>query len=97
MTRLIRQISGTKEIVSEKSRDIFKIFNDPLCPQSISIAAFAKKVVSRCESPENDAFACGHVIVLVTSKIKGDHVTLDQLAAQWLLHSCKIFSESIFK
>jgi hypothetical protein len=28
------------------------------------------QVVSRCESPENDAFACGHVIVLVTSKVR---------------------------
>ncbi|XP_040999753.1 protein GLE1-like isoform X2 [Juglans microcarpa x Juglans regia] len=69
IARLIRQISGTKEIVREKSREIVKIFNDPLCPRSISIAAFAKKVVSRCESPNNDAFACGYVIVLVISQV----------------------------
>ncbi|XP_018835163.2 protein GLE1 isoform X2 [Juglans regia] len=69
IARLIRQISGTKEIVREKSREIVKIFNDPLCPQSISIAAFAKKVVSRCESPNTDAFACGYVIVLVMSQV----------------------------
>lgn len=29
----------------EKSHEIVKIFNDPLCPQSISIAAFVKKVI----------------------------------------------------
>ncbi|KAG7974685.1 hypothetical protein I3843_06G060200 [Carya illinoinensis] len=69
IARLIRQISGTKEIVREKSHEIVKIFNDPLCPQPISIAAFAKKVVSRCESPDNDAFACGYVIVLVISQV----------------------------
>ncbi|KAG6663538.1 protein GLE1-like [Carya illinoinensis] len=69
IARLLRQISGTKEIVREKSSEIVKIFNDPLCPQSISIAAFAKKVVSRCESPDNDAFACGYVIVLVISQV----------------------------
>ncbi|XP_062158142.1 mRNA export factor GLE1 isoform X2 [Alnus glutinosa] len=69
ISRLIKQISGTKEVVREKSCDIIEIFKDPLCPQSISIAAFAKKVVSHCESPDIDAFACGHVIVLVTSQV----------------------------
>ncbi|KAL5826907.1 hypothetical protein ACOSQ3_018746 [Xanthoceras sorbifolium] len=33
------------------------------------IAAFAKKVVSHCESPDNAAFACGYVIVMVTSQV----------------------------
>ncbi|XP_059446123.1 mRNA export factor GLE1 isoform X2 [Corylus avellana] len=100
IARLIRQISGTKEIVSEKSHDIFKIFNDPLCPQSISIAAFAKKVVSRCESPEYDVFACGHVIVLVTSQVP---LAMDLLLAE-LHRACIytvpkhiIYSKSAFK
>lgn len=69
IARLIRQISGTREIVSDKSREIVKILNDPQCPQSVSISAFAKKVVSHCESSNNDPFACGHVIVLVTSQV----------------------------
>jgi nucleoporin GLE1 len=41
---VIRQISGTKDSVSGKINDIVKIFKDPRCPVSISIAAFAKKV-----------------------------------------------------
>ncbi|KAH7565115.1 hypothetical protein JRO89_XS09G0136600 [Xanthoceras sorbifolium] len=106
ISRLIRQIRGTKDNVSlsgpsflngsalkllcnivslfsdwtisrtlssaltrTKASELVKIFNNPLCPQSISIAAFAKKVVSHCESPDNAAFACGYVIVMVTSQV----------------------------
>ncbi|XP_022726258.1 protein GLE1-like isoform X2 [Durio zibethinus] len=68
IARLIRQIRGTKDNVSTKASALIKIFNNPGCPQTISIASFAKKVVSHCESPDNAAFACGHVIVLVTSQ-----------------------------
>ncbi|XP_039043925.1 protein GLE1-like isoform X1 [Hibiscus syriacus] len=66
--RLIRQIRGTKDNVSTKASELVKIFNNPGCPQTISIASFAKKVVSHCESPDNSPFACGYVIVLVTSQ-----------------------------
>ncbi|XP_044490311.1 protein GLE1 isoform X2 [Mangifera indica] len=69
ISRLIRQIRGTKDNVRTKASEIIKIFNNPLCPQSVSIATFAKKVVSHCESPDNAAFACGYVIVLVTSQV----------------------------
>ncbi|KAK6252439.1 hypothetical protein QUC31_014159, partial [Theobroma cacao] len=68
IARLIRQIRGTKDNVRTKATELIKIFNNPRCPQTISIASFAKKVVSHCESPDNAAFACGHVIVLVTSQ-----------------------------
>ncbi|XVE74911.1 hypothetical protein DITRI_Ditri12bG0056500 [Diplodiscus trichospermus] len=68
IARLIRQIRGTTDNVRTKANELTKIFNNPRCPQTISIASFAKKVVSHCESPDNAAFACGHVIVLVTSQ-----------------------------
>ncbi|MBA0726996.1 hypothetical protein Golax_002783 [Gossypium laxum] len=66
--RLIRQISGNKDKVSTQASELVKIFNNPRCPQTISIAYFAQKVVSNCESPSHSAFACAHVIVLVTSQ-----------------------------
>ncbi|KAG4153391.1 hypothetical protein ERO13_D04G180400v2 [Gossypium hirsutum] len=66
--RLIRQISGNKDKVSTQASELVKIFNNPHCPQTISIAYFAQKVVSNCESPSHSAFACAHVIVLVTSQ-----------------------------
>ncbi|KAJ6430373.1 hypothetical protein OIU84_021720 [Salix udensis] len=66
ISRLIRQIRGIKENVRVKASELVKILKNPSCPQTISVAAFAKKVVSHCESPDNAVFACGHVIVLVT-------------------------------
>ncbi|KAK9001631.1 hypothetical protein V6N11_083411 [Hibiscus sabdariffa] len=68
IARLIRQIRGTKDNVTTKATELVKIFNNPRCPQAISIASFAKKMVSHCESPDNAPFACGHVIILVTSQ-----------------------------
>lgn len=100
IARLIRQISGTKDIVREKSHEIVKIFNDPLCPQSISIAAFVKKVVTRCESPDNDAFACGHVLVLVISQVP---LAMDLLLAEfhraciYTVPKHIVYSESAFE
>ncbi|XP_065875673.1 mRNA export factor GLE1 [Euphorbia lathyris] len=70
VARLIRQVRGSKDSVRAKSTELVKIFTNPSCPQSISIAAFVKKVVSGCETPDSSAaFACGYVIVLVTSQI----------------------------
>ncbi|KAJ6321435.1 hypothetical protein OIU77_011499 [Salix suchowensis] len=69
ISRLIRQIRGVKENVRVKASELVKILKNPSCPQTISVAAFAKKVVSHCESPDNAVFACGHVIVLVTSQV----------------------------
>ncbi|KAH0849719.1 LOW QUALITY PROTEIN: hypothetical protein HID58_096144, partial [Brassica napus] len=54
ITRAIKQIRGTK-----KSNEIVKIFRDPRCPVSISIATFAKKIVSA-----KDHFAGSYVIVI---------------------------------
>ncbi|EOA39933.1 hypothetical protein CARUB_v10008625mg [Capsella rubella] len=62
--RVIRQISGVKDNVSAKINEIIKIFKDPSCPVSISIATFAKKMVSSKQNP----FACSYVIVYVTSQ-----------------------------
>lgn len=67
--RLIRQIRGTKDNVSAKASEVTKILNNPRCPQSISIAAFVKKVVSHCEAPDNAPFASSYVVVLVTSQV----------------------------
>lgn len=63
ITRAIKQIRGTKDNVSKKSNEIVKIFRDPHCPVSISIATFAKKIVSA-----KDHFAGSYVIVYVTSQ-----------------------------
>ncbi|KAG5387201.1 hypothetical protein IGI04_038671 [Brassica rapa subsp. trilocularis] len=63
ITRAIKQIRGTKDNVSKKSNEIVKIFRDPRCPVSISIATFAKKIVSA-----KDHFAGSYVIVYVTSQ-----------------------------
>ncbi|KAH9772933.1 protein GLE1 [Citrus sinensis] len=70
ISRLIRQIRGLKDNVRTKASELVKIFNNPLCPQSISLATFSKKVVSRCETPDdNVAMSCGYVIVLVASQV----------------------------
>ncbi|GAV90462.1 LOW QUALITY PROTEIN: GLE1 domain-containing protein, partial [Cephalotus follicularis] len=79
ISRLVRQIRGVKENVRTKAAELIKIFNNPLCPQSVSTATFVKKVVSHCESPDNAAFA-GYVIVLVTSQVP--HV-MDLLLAEF--------------
>ncbi|KAG7552927.1 GLE1-like [Arabidopsis thaliana x Arabidopsis arenosa] len=62
--RAIRQITGVKDTVNAKINEIVKVFKDPRCPLSISIAAFAKRMVSSRQNP----FACSYIIVYVTSK-----------------------------
>lgn len=64
IARSIRQINGTEYNVTTKTNEIVKIFNDPHCPLSISIATFAKKMVYATQHP----FACSNVIVNVTSQ-----------------------------
>ncbi|KAL6983797.1 hypothetical protein U1Q18_017172 [Sarracenia purpurea var. burkii] len=66
--RLIKQISGTKENVINKVDQLAQIFCDSSCPQSISIATFAEKIVDQCASPNKPVFAYAHVIVLVASQ-----------------------------
>lgn len=71
--RHIKQIAGSRENLRKKAHELSKIINDPSCPQVVSVTAFAKKMVSRFESVganfDSTAFACGHVIVLVTSQV----------------------------
>ncbi|KAF9603086.1 hypothetical protein IFM89_033811, partial [Coptis chinensis] len=128
----------------EKASELIKIINNPLCPQTISLAIFAKKfvslsrklasaalsslaakqhpcldlhfiilglpfldqrahltvlveyglesdVVSQCETPSNYsdsiAFACGQVIVMVTSQVP---LAMDLLLAEF--HQACIFT-----
>ncbi|KAK9277680.1 hypothetical protein L1049_007227 [Liquidambar formosana] len=66
--RWIRQITGTQESVRAKANELIKILNDPCCPQPISLAAFAKKIISQCEG-SSVTFAFARVIVLVTSQV----------------------------
>ncbi|KAK6922306.1 mRNA export factor GLE1-like [Dillenia turbinata] len=104
IARLIRQISGTKENVRAKATELVKIFNNPACPKSISVAMFAKKVISQCETPSSSftraAFACGHVIVLVASQVP---YALDLLLAEFHLACIYTvpkhvqYSESVFE
>ncbi|PON74648.1 GLE1-like [Trema orientale] len=69
ISKLIRQITGTIDVVRQKASELVKMLKDPGIPQSISTGAFARKVVSYCEAPGSAAFACGYVIVLVTSEV----------------------------
>ncbi|GLT36662.1 hypothetical protein SLA2020_110250 [Shorea laevis] len=68
ISRLIRQIRGIEENVRTKATELVQLINNPSRPQTISIATFAKKVVSQCASPDNAAFATSNVIVRVTSQ-----------------------------
>ncbi|KAF2301726.1 hypothetical protein GH714_028801 [Hevea brasiliensis] len=80
--------NGTrKSEPTEQTSELIKIFKNPSCPLSISIAAFAKKVASHCEIPDNAAFACGHVIVLVTSQFPH---AMDLILAEF--HSACIYT-----
>ncbi|VVA91179.1 unnamed protein product [Arabis nemorensis] len=82
IARVIKQIRGTQDNVSTKSNEIVKIFKDPRCPVSISIATFAKKMVSA-----QDPFACSYVIVYVTSQFPE---AMDILLAE--LHKACIYT-----
>ncbi|CAA7033835.1 unnamed protein product [Microthlaspi erraticum] len=65
--RVMKQISGTEERVTANINDLLRIFNDPSCPVSISIATLAKKMVSSNGTLANP-YACSYVVVYVTSK-----------------------------
>ncbi|CAN6478256.1 unnamed protein product [Victoria cruziana] len=74
MGKLLALTEQNKAIVSSSSQslELVKIINDPFCPQSISVATFAEKAVAYCETQNmnmSNAFALGHVIVLVTSQV----------------------------
>ncbi|KAI3921369.1 hypothetical protein MKW92_028292 [Papaver armeniacum] len=88
--RRIRQISGSRDSVIAKASELITLLNDPLlCPQSISAAIFAKKVVSQWSNQRanfnSTAFAYGHVIVFVTARVP---LAMDLLLAE-LRKACK--------
>ncbi|KAI3883832.1 hypothetical protein MKW92_011371 [Papaver armeniacum] len=91
--RRIRQISGSRDSVIAKASELITLLNDPLlCPQSISAAIFAKKVVSQCSNQRanfnSTAFAYGYVIVLVTAQVP---LAMDLLLAE--LHKACIYTD----
>ncbi|KAG5567885.1 hypothetical protein H5410_065099, partial [Solanum commersonii] len=71
IARRIRTITGSKENVRVKADELIKLISGSTCPQSISIAMFAQKVVSLCVKPTGSfnsaVYAYGRVIVHVTS------------------------------
>ncbi|XP_027773034.1 protein GLE1 isoform X1 [Solanum pennellii] len=73
IARRIRTITGSKENVRVKADELIKLISGSTCPQSISIAMFAQKVVSLCVKPTGSfnsaVYAYGRVIVHVTSKV----------------------------
>ncbi|XP_049391245.1 mRNA export factor GLE1-like isoform X2 [Solanum stenotomum] len=73
IARRIRTITGSKENVRVKADELTKLISGSTCPQSISIAMFAQKVVSLCVKPTGSfnsaVYAYGRVIVHVTSKV----------------------------
>ncbi|GMH01544.1 hypothetical protein Nepgr_003383 [Nepenthes gracilis] len=89
--RRIKQISGSIENVRVKANELVKIFKDPLCPQSVSMMMFVKKVISIYENPnanfDTSAFACGRVIVLVSAQVPQ---VMDLLLAQF--HTACIYT-----
>ncbi|KAI3885926.1 hypothetical protein MKW92_007213 [Papaver armeniacum] len=91
--RRIRQISGNRDSVIAKASELITLLNDPLlCPQSISAAIFAKKVVSQCSNQRanfnSTAFAYGYVIVLVTAQVP---LAMDLLLGE--LHKACIYTD----
>ncbi|XP_073099684.1 mRNA export factor GLE1 [Elaeis guineensis] len=80
--KYVKQIAGTIENVRTRARALINVIKDPACPPPISILLFAKTVVS-CENfgiYDHTAFACGHVILLVTSQFP---VTMDLVLAEF--------------
>ncbi|XP_009629539.1 mRNA export factor GLE1 isoform X1 [Nicotiana tomentosiformis] len=104
IARRIRTITGTKENVRVKADELIKLISDSTCPQSISIAMFAQKVVSLCVNPTGSfnsaVYAYGRVIVLVTSKVP---LTMDVLIGElnkvciYAVPKYIIYSEAAFQ
>lgn len=104
IARRIRTITGSKENVRVKADELIKLINDSTCPQSISIAMFAQKVVSLCVNPTGSfnsaVYAYGRVIVHVTSKVP---LAMDILIAElnkvciYTVPKYIIYSEAAFQ
>ncbi|CAN0911185.1 mRNA export factor GLE1 [Linum grandiflorum] len=85
--RLIRQLQATEQNIRTKTSDLIKIFNNPSCPQSISVAVFATKVVAYCDTLGFSAFSCAQLIIRVTSQIP---YAMDVILAE--LHKACIYT-----
>ncbi|XP_047321822.1 mRNA export factor GLE1 isoform X2 [Impatiens glandulifera] len=77
--RVLKQITGTKENVRKKVEELVKVFSDPSCPHTISIATFAEKMVFQCSNPNQLWFAYAHVAVVIASKVP---ISMDLLLAE---------------
>ncbi|XP_042430731.1 protein GLE1-like isoform X1 [Zingiber officinale] len=75
ISKILKQLTGTVENVRTKKDALVNILSTdiPGCPSSISATMFAKQVIAWCEDStgtfDSTVFACGRVILLVTSKI----------------------------
>ncbi|KAL9688618.1 hypothetical protein QQ045_033041 [Rhodiola kirilowii] len=70
ISRTVRQIVGTSDSVTKKSEDLIKLLNDDQCPQSISLAEFAKRIIYRgYDCAPLNMFGICRVVVIVTSEI----------------------------
>ncbi|KAK2968632.1 hypothetical protein RJ640_030712 [Escallonia rubra] len=101
IARRIKTITGTKESVRTKAGELIQIMKSP-CPQSISIAMFAEKVVSQCSNPtgsfNNAVYAYCHVIVLVTSQVPtAMEIVLAELNRVCIYTVPKYYSQSGFE
>lgn len=104
IARRIRTITGSKENVRVKAVELVKLISGSTCPQSISIAMFAQKVVSLCVNPTGSfnsaVYAYGRVIVHVTSKVP---LAMDILIAElnkvciYTVPKYIIYSEAAFQ
>ncbi|KAH7857708.1 hypothetical protein Vadar_015617 [Vaccinium darrowii] len=77
--RLIKQTTGSKDNVRTKADRLIEIFFDSSCPQSISVATFAEKIVDQCLTLNKSVFAYALVAVLVSSQVP---LAMDLLVAQ---------------
>ncbi|XP_055810407.1 mRNA export factor GLE1 isoform X2 [Solanum dulcamara] len=104
IARRIRTITGSKENVRVKADELIKLISGSTCPQSISIAMFAQKVVYLCVNPTGSfnsaVYAYGRVIVHVTSKVP---LAMDILIAElnkiciYTVPKYIIYSEAAFQ
>lgn len=77
--RLVKTITGLKDNVRTKADQLVEIFFDSSCPQSISVAIFAEKIVDQCLTPNKATFAYALAAVLVSSRVP---LAMDLLLAQ---------------
>ncbi|KMT07591.1 hypothetical protein BVRB_6g147230 [Beta vulgaris subsp. vulgaris] len=72
IARQINQVTCSISSVRSKANNLVNIFNDRAFPQSVTVAIFAKKVISYFETSEQtngSYFACCHVITYVSAQV----------------------------